>query len=69
LNERYYNEETKQAIINLPREDLANIIGTARESLGRLLKDFKTDKLIQIDKRTIEIVNMKELKKIANSLN
>ncbi|MFT4537477.1 MAG: CRP-like cAMP-binding protein [Saprospiraceae bacterium] len=69
LNERYYNEETKQAIINLRREDLANIIGTARESLGRLLKDFKEEKLIQIDKRTIKISNVKELNKIANAFN
>ena len=69
LDERYYNEETKQAVINLPREDLANIIGAARESLGRLLKDFKAEKLIQIDKRTIRIVNVKGLHKIANSFN
>jgi CRP-like cAMP-binding protein len=67
LHERYYNEESKQAIINLPREDLANIIGTARESLGRLLKDFKTEKLVHIDKRTIRITNMHELKRIANA--
>lgn len=69
LNERYYNEETEQSIINLPREDLANIIGAARESLGRLLKDFKTEELIQIDKRSIRIRNMKELNKIVNSFN
>lgn len=69
LNERYYNDETEQSIINLPREDLANIIGAARESLGRLLKDFKTEELIQIDKRSIRIINMKELNKIVNSFN
>ena len=69
LNERYFNEESQKPLINLPREDLANIIGTTRESLGRLLKEFKKEKLIKIDKRAIEITNRNSLKKIANSLN
>lgn len=69
LNERYFNKETEKAKINLPREDLANIIGTARESLGRLLKEFKEDRLIQIKGRTIEIIDFKELQKIAKAYN
>lgn len=67
LNERYFDEEKQKAEINLPREDLANIIGTARESLGRLLKDFKEEKLIKINKRTIEIINFEKMKKLAKS--
>ena len=58
LNDRYFDETTQTAQINLPREDLANIIGTARESLGRLLKEFKEYQLIHINKRTIEIINL-----------
>ena len=69
LNERYYNEITDTSPIHLPREDLANIIGTTRESLGRLLKEFKEENLIIIDKRTIEIIEKDRLKKISNSLN
>lgn len=65
LHERYFNEQTERSEINLPREDLANIIGTARESLGRLLKEFKEDQLISINKRTIEIIDFKKLKKLA----
>lgn len=68
LQDRYYDEKSKKSIIMLPREDLANIIGTTRESLGRLLKDFKEEKYIQIDKRAIELVKLNELKKIANAL-
>ena len=49
----------KKSLINLPREDLANIIGTSRESLGRLLKEFKEENLIKIDKRTIALNNLK----------
>ena len=67
LSERYFNEKTKRSIINLAREDLANIIGTTRESLGRVLKDFKEEKLIQINKRVIEVVNFDGLNKIANA--
>lgn len=66
LHERYFDEKNQKAEINLSREDLANIIGTARESLGRLLKEFKEDTLISINKRTIEIINLKRMKKVAN---
>jgi CRP-like cAMP-binding protein len=68
LNERYHEETSKKSLINLPREDLANIIGTSREGLGRLLKDFKEENLIEIDKRTIVINNLKKLNKIINPL-
>lgn len=68
LNERYYDEASKKSRINLPREDLANIIGTSRESLGRLLKEFKEDSLINVDKRTIVLNNFKALNIIANPL-
>lgn len=66
LNERYSDKESKKAKINLPREDLANIIGTARESLGRLLKEFKEENLIKISKRTIEITDFDQIKVVAN---
>lgn len=66
LQERYFDEMTGQSWINLPREDLANIIGTARESLGRLLKDFKEAKLIRVNGRVIEILDAAKLEVIAN---
>ena len=43
--------------INLTREDLANIVGTATESLIRLLNQFKKDGLISSSGRKIKIVN------------
>jgi len=67
LHERYFDEETQNAQIDLPREDLANMIGTARESLGRLLKDFKEENLIKISKRTIEITEFEKIRKLAIS--
>jgi len=41
--------------INLTREDLANIVGTATESLIRLLNQFKKDNLISSSGRKIKI--------------
>ncbi|MFK7937470.1 MAG: Crp/Fnr family transcriptional regulator [Saprospiraceae bacterium] len=67
LHDRYYEYDSDTAKINLPREDLANIVGTARESLGRLLKEFKEEQFIRIEKRTIEILNFAALRKLANS--
>ena len=52
--------------ILLTREELANIIGTATESVIRLLSEFKDDKLIELNGRKIKIINLKGLMKIAN---
>lgn len=65
LLHRRYDEGKPNTQIVLPREDLANIIGTARESLGRLLKEFKEEDLIKISGRSIELVDCDELRSIA----
>lgn len=53
--------------INLTREDLANFVGTATETLIRLLKDFKEEGIIEIHTRKIEIIDLNELDKIAGT--
>ena len=52
--------------IQLSREDLANIAGTATESLIRTLSDFKSEKLIDISGSKITILNEKKLAIIFN---
>ncbi len=52
--------------ISLTREELANIVGTATESVIRLLSEFKSDKLIELNGRKIKIINQKMLEKISN---
>jgi CRP-like cAMP-binding protein len=52
--------------LQLSREDIANIIGTATESCIRLLSEFKKSKYIDFDGKNIIIVNKNELEKIAN---
>lgn len=58
------NESVLQ--ISLTREELANIVGTATESVIRLLSEFKDDKLIELSGRHIKLLDEKMLKKIAN---
>lgn len=52
--------------IQLSREDIANIIGTATESAIRLLSEFKKNKFIKFVGKNILISNKVELEKIAN---
>lgn len=58
------NSNTLQ--ISLTREELANIVGTATESVIRLLSEFKQDKLIELQGRKIKLVNIKALTRVAN---
>lgn len=55
--------------ISLTREELANIVGTATESVIRLLSEFKSDKLVELNGRKIKILNTKGLLKISNVFN
>jgi CRP-like cAMP-binding protein len=61
------NEDYLQ--ITLTREELANIVGTATESVIRLLSEFKADKLVELTGRRIRILNKKGLEKISNVFN
>jgi CRP/FNR family transcriptional regulator len=51
--------------INLSREDMANFVGTATETLIRLLKDFKEEGLIEVQTRKMTVLDTKKLIDIA----
>lgn len=51
--------------IQLSREELAGMIGTATESCIRLLSEFKKEELIELAGKKIVIKNTSKLKKIA----
>lgn len=53
--------------ITLPREDIANIVGTATETIIRLLSEFKHDKYIELDGKKIKILNKAKLEKISTA--
>jgi len=50
--------------INLTRESLANIVGTATETLIRILHDFKEEKLITSSGRKITVTDLHNLQRI-----
>ena len=52
--------------IHISREDLANIAGTATESLIRTLSDFKAEKMIDIKGGNIVLINEKKLANLFN---
>ncbi len=52
--------------ILLTREELAGFVGTATESVIRLLSEFKKDKLIELNKRKIKIINFDKLERLSN---
>lgn len=52
--------------INLSREDLANIVGTATETLIRQLKDFKKEGLIETEGRKVKVTDAKGLIRAGN---
>ena len=47
--------------IVLSREDLANIVGTATETVIRLLSEFKADKMIALDGKKIKVLDAAKL--------
>ena len=51
--------------LNITREDLSNFVGTATETVIRLLSDYKNDGLIEVKGRKIKLLNIEKLKTIA----
>lgn len=68
LKEKYTNKKSEKAPVEIAisREDLSNIIGTAKETLVRLLHDFKEEQIIETKGRTIRILHPAKLVRIAD---
>lgn len=52
--------------INMSREDLASLVGTARENILRILKDFKEEGILETKGRKIIIKDINKLLRVAN---
>lgn len=67
LHDTIRHDVEDDALINitLPREDIANLVGTATETTIRLISEFKDDKLIETQGKKIRIIEEDKLKKIA----
>ncbi|MFO8145910.1 MAG: Crp/Fnr family transcriptional regulator [Gillisia sp.] len=67
LKENFGLDENNELQISLTREEMANIVGTATESVIRLLSEFKHDQLIDLKGRKIRLLDIKKLEKISNA--
>lgn len=67
LHENFSINKDGYLNIFLTREELAGLVGTATESVIRLLSEFKKDDLIELNKRKIKLLNLKKLKHISQS--
>ena len=66
LDSEFGTDELGILNISLTREELSNIVGTATESIIRLLSEFKNDGSIELNGRKIKILDKPGLKYIAN---
>jgi CRP-like cAMP-binding protein/CheY-like chemotaxis protein len=51
--------------INVPRKDISSMVGTATETLNRMLADFKDEGLIELSGEGIKVINNQKLERIA----
>lgn len=66
LKENFELDHANTLQISLTREELANMVGTATESVIRLLTEFKLEQLIDVQGRKIRFINLPGLIKEAN---
>lgn len=66
LKDNFELDSSKTLQIKLTRKELADIVGTAPESVIRILSEFKQSRLIELQGRKIKFINVPELTKIAN---
>jgi len=64
----FYGVESDAVTIkaNLSREDIANIVGTATETAIRVLSDFKSEKILNLRGKKIQVLDHETLLKAAN---
>jgi CRP/FNR family transcriptional regulator, cyclic AMP receptor protein len=66
IADKYNSKRENQPVINISRDNLATIAGTATESLIRTLSDFKQEKLIDIQEGAIILLQENKLRKLLN---
>jgi len=64
---RLADEQESDAVTGLTHQDLAESVGTYRETATQVLNDLKSQGLIEIGRKRIEILNREELFEIAES--
>lgn len=60
--DKFQEKKEGKLVVDMSRDDLANVVGSAQESMIRTLKEFKTENLIEIKDGSIIILNEKRLR-------
>src|SRR5271166_4899730 len=60
------NGDIQQVKLTLTHEEIAEMIGTSRETVSRLFSEFKKRQLVQLKGATLQILNKTGLEKIVN---
>ena len=61
IHTKFNKSRENNSSLDISREDIAQYVGTATESLIRTLSDFKSERLIEIKEGKIHIINMDKL--------
>lgn len=68
LFETFGTDTERYIMINLTREDLSSIVGTATESVIRILSELKSEGVLELKGKKIKILDDKRLRLISESI-
>lgn len=66
MKETFQTDDEKTIQISLTREEIANVVGTATESVIRLISELREEKIIESNGKKIRILNEEALIRLAN---
>ena len=66
LLQQKYEPENSKFSIAISRDDLGSLVGASKETVTRMLTDFKEEKIIEIKGSNIAILNKEKLLKMKN---
>lgn len=61
---KFGDKQSDECTLRISRDDLAALVGTASETVSRMLADFKDERLIEKNGNAIHIVSIERLKNI-----
>lgn len=62
MEERHW--KATEFVLSMPRQDIANYLGLAVETVSRLFAHYQEEEIIQVDRRRISILDINRLKEI-----
>ncbi|RZK50779.1 MAG: response regulator [Pedobacter sp.] len=62
--EKFGDPQSDEAVIRVSRDDIAALVGTASETVSRMLADFKAENLIEKNGNAIKVLSIEKLRKI-----